>query len=238
MHITSLLLSPPSILSKTNSNLRILWDFAFQLNLDFISNSNPKDFRLLPHHYGPVWFQFFCTFSQKTQMSTQTACILSGVATTRVRGPREMHGAADSPKRNSAPVFPKNFVFLNPTPGAPILSPPPQSVLLCPLVRPPLVAMNPLAMSCNCLVVRRGFRMGCAPGDGVGGGGGTATWLSSVVEEKVDELLWREGNQSLLEGIEAAKRHGRRHRAAGGRRAPCSRGGPPTQEAARRQGRG
>jgi hypothetical protein len=25
-----------------------------------------------------------------------------------------------------------------------------------------------------------------------------------VVEEKVDELLWREGNQSLLEGIEAA----------------------------------
>jgi hypothetical protein len=59
--------------------------------------------------------------------------------------------------------------------------------------------------------------MGCAPGDGA------AAWLSSAVEEKVDELLWREENQSLLKGIEAAERHARRHRAAGG---------PPTREAA------
>jgi hypothetical protein len=37
MHTTSLLLSPPSILSETNSNLWILWDFIFQLNSDFTS---------------------------------------------------------------------------------------------------------------------------------------------------------------------------------------------------------
>jgi hypothetical protein len=28
-----------------------LWDFVFQLNSDFISNSNPKASRLLPHPY-------------------------------------------------------------------------------------------------------------------------------------------------------------------------------------------
>jgi hypothetical protein len=51
MHMTTLLLSLPLILSETNSNLQILWDFVFQLNLDFISNSNPKTSRLLPHPY-------------------------------------------------------------------------------------------------------------------------------------------------------------------------------------------
>jgi hypothetical protein len=43
--------SPPSILSEMNSNLWILRDFIFQLNSDFISNSNPKAFGLLPHPY-------------------------------------------------------------------------------------------------------------------------------------------------------------------------------------------
>jgi hypothetical protein len=38
---------PPSILSEMNSNLRILRDFVFQLNSDFISNSNLNPFRLL-----------------------------------------------------------------------------------------------------------------------------------------------------------------------------------------------
>jgi hypothetical protein len=51
MHMTSLLLSPPSIFSEMNSNLRILRDFVFQLNSDFISNSNPKASGLLPHPY-------------------------------------------------------------------------------------------------------------------------------------------------------------------------------------------
>jgi hypothetical protein len=46
IHTTSLLLSPPSILSKMNSNLRILQDFIFQLNSDFISNSNLNPSRL------------------------------------------------------------------------------------------------------------------------------------------------------------------------------------------------
>jgi hypothetical protein len=36
---------------RTNSNLRILRDFVFQLNSDFISNSNRKAFGLLPHPY-------------------------------------------------------------------------------------------------------------------------------------------------------------------------------------------
>jgi hypothetical protein len=48
---TSLLLSPPSILSETYSNLLILWDFVFQINSNFISNSNPNASRLLPHTY-------------------------------------------------------------------------------------------------------------------------------------------------------------------------------------------
>jgi hypothetical protein len=49
--MTSLLLSPPSILFETNSNLRILRDSVFQLNLDFISNSNLNPPGLLPHPY-------------------------------------------------------------------------------------------------------------------------------------------------------------------------------------------
>jgi hypothetical protein len=32
VHMTTILQSPSSILSETNSNLRILWDFIFQLN--------------------------------------------------------------------------------------------------------------------------------------------------------------------------------------------------------------
>jgi hypothetical protein len=51
MHMTSLLQSPPSILSTTNSNFWILWDFIFQLNSDFISISNHKASGVLPHHY-------------------------------------------------------------------------------------------------------------------------------------------------------------------------------------------
>jgi hypothetical protein len=34
-----------------NSNLRILWDFIFQLNSNFISNSNLNPSGLLPHLY-------------------------------------------------------------------------------------------------------------------------------------------------------------------------------------------
>jgi hypothetical protein len=49
--MTSLLQSPPSILSETNSNLRILRDFVFQLNSDFISNSNINPSGLLLHPY-------------------------------------------------------------------------------------------------------------------------------------------------------------------------------------------
>jgi hypothetical protein len=51
MHTTFLLLSPPSILSEMNSKLRILWDFVFQLNSDFISNSNHNPSGHLPHPY-------------------------------------------------------------------------------------------------------------------------------------------------------------------------------------------
>jgi hypothetical protein len=51
MHTIFLLQSPPSILSETNSNLWILWDFVFQLNSRFISNSNLHHSGLLPRHY-------------------------------------------------------------------------------------------------------------------------------------------------------------------------------------------
>jgi hypothetical protein len=49
--MTSLLLSPPSILSETNSNLRILRYFIFQLDSDFISNLNLNPSGLLLHPY-------------------------------------------------------------------------------------------------------------------------------------------------------------------------------------------
>jgi hypothetical protein len=51
MHMTSLLVSPPSILSETNSNLWILWDLVFQLNSNFISNLNlnPSELLLCPY---------------------------------------------------------------------------------------------------------------------------------------------------------------------------------------------
>jgi hypothetical protein len=51
MHMTFLLLSLPSILSEMNSNLRILQDFIFQLNSNFISNSNLNPSGLLPRPY-------------------------------------------------------------------------------------------------------------------------------------------------------------------------------------------
>lgn len=89
--------------------------------------------------------------------------------------------------------------------------------LLRPLPQLPLLPTNPLAPRC-----RRGgggVRRRCAPGEGVGGGGGggeerTAAWLSSAVGEKVDELLRREENRALLEGVEAAERRVERARAA------------------------
>jgi hypothetical protein len=133
-----------------------------------------------------------------------------------------MHGAVDSLKCNSAPAFPKKLCVSRPYHRSPDPLPPPQIRASPPTRQTPLVVANPLAASCNCLGVRRGFRMGCAPGTARGGGGGAAAWLSSTVEEKVDELLWREENQSLLEGVEAAERHAHRHRAAGGHNAPRS----------------
>jgi hypothetical protein len=51
VHTTSLLQSPPSILSETNYNLQILRDFIFQLNSDFISNWNLNHSELLLHPY-------------------------------------------------------------------------------------------------------------------------------------------------------------------------------------------
>jgi hypothetical protein len=42
---------PASILSRTNSNLQVSWDFIFQRNLDFISNSNFNPSGLLSHPY-------------------------------------------------------------------------------------------------------------------------------------------------------------------------------------------
>ncbi|TVU08837.1 hypothetical protein EJB05_42252, partial [Eragrostis curvula] len=91
--------------------------------------------------------------------------------------------------------------------------------LVRPLVGPPLIAAKPLASRRICRGVRGSVRVGCAHGDGAGGGGagedkGAAAWLSSAVGEKVDELLQREENRSLLEGVEAAERRVERARAA------------------------
>jgi hypothetical protein len=96
------------------------------------------------------------------------------------------------------------------------------------LVGSPLVPVGPLAQ----LAVRRrcrfhgGVRVRSSTGkDGTGtgtgggseggdGAGAAASWLSSAVGEKVDELLRREENRALLEGVEDAERRVERARAA------------------------
>ncbi|VAI20125.1 unnamed protein product [Triticum turgidum subsp. durum] len=79
----------------------------------------------------------------------------------------------------------------------------PHAALLRPLIPPPLVPARPLAARCRHL---RGVRGRCAPGEGAGEGAPGAEWLSSAVGEKVDELLRREENRALLDGVEAAER--------------------------------
>ncbi|XP_066380397.1 uncharacterized protein [Miscanthus floridulus] len=97
-----------------------------------------------------------------------------------------------------------------------------RAALLRPLVGSPLVSAGPLAQ----VAVRRrcrfhgGVRVRSSTGEGgsePGGGegaGAAASWLSSAVGEKVDELLRREENRALLEGIEDAERRVERARAA------------------------
>uniref|UniRef100_A0A0E0M3P5 Uncharacterized protein n=1 Tax=Oryza punctata TaxID=4537 RepID=A0A0E0M3P5_ORYPU len=95
-----------------------------------------------------------------------------------------------------------------------------QLALLRPLIQPaPLPAAIPLAARCRGGRGRgRGFRWRCATGEGAGGGEveekRAAAWLSSAVGEKVDELLQREENRALLEGVEAAERRVELARAA------------------------
>ncbi|KAM3259136.1 hypothetical protein ACQJBY_050741 [Aegilops geniculata] len=79
----------------------------------------------------------------------------------------------------------------------------PHAALLRPLIPPRLVSARPLAARCRHL---RGVRGRCAPGEGAGEGAPGAEWLSSAVGEKVDELLRREENRALLDGVEAAER--------------------------------
>ncbi|XP_047046413.1 uncharacterized protein LOC124651359 [Lolium rigidum] len=76
------------------------------------------------------------------------------------------------------------------------------------LLRPLLPASPPLAAPRRRRRVGyRGVRGRCAPGEG-------AEWLSSAVGEKVDELLRREENRALLDGVEAAERRVELARAA------------------------
>nr|ABG73469.1 unknown protein [Oryza brachyantha] len=91
-----------------------------------------------------------------------------------------------------------------------------QLALLRPLTLP---AAGPLAARCRG-GRGRGVRWRCATGGGAGSVGeeeeksAAAAWLSSAVGEKVDELLQREENRALLEGVEAAERRVERARAA------------------------
>ncbi|XP_066394698.1 uncharacterized protein [Miscanthus floridulus] len=95
-----------------------------------------------------------------------------------------------------------------------------RAALLRPLVGSPFVPAGPLAQ----VAVRRrcrfhgGARVRSSTGEGGSGdgegAGAAASWLSSVVGEKVDELLRREENRALLEGVEDAERRVERARAA------------------------
>uniref|UniRef100_A0A0E0EU37 Protein TILLER ANGLE CONTROL 1 n=1 Tax=Oryza meridionalis TaxID=40149 RepID=A0A0E0EU37_9ORYZ len=135
-----------------------------------------------------------------------------------------------------------NWPSLTPRRPLPIQSKPPQQssrprrthtrahtmqhlALLRPLIHPsPLPAASPLAARCRSGRGRgRGVRWRCATGEGAGGGEAgeeglgkreAASWLSSAVGEKVDELLLREENRALVEGVEAAERRVERARAA------------------------
>ncbi|KAM0921463.1 hypothetical protein ACQ4PT_006848 [Festuca glaucescens] len=72
----------------------------------------------------------------------------------------------------------------------------------------PLLPAPPLAVPrCRRRVGYRGVPVRSAPGEG-------AEWLSSAVGEKVDELLRREENRALLDGVEAAERRVELARAA------------------------
>ncbi|KAF8700961.1 hypothetical protein HU200_033848 [Digitaria exilis] len=94
-----------------------------------------------------------------------------------------------------------------------------RAALLRPLVGSPLLPASPLA-SRRRRRFRGGVRVRSATGEGGRGGGAgdgdgaSASWLSSAVGEKVDELLRREENRALLEGVEDAERRVERARAA------------------------
>uniref|UniRef100_A0A0D9XFX5 Uncharacterized protein n=1 Tax=Leersia perrieri TaxID=77586 RepID=A0A0D9XFX5_9ORYZ len=94
-----------------------------------------------------------------------------------------------------------------------------QLALLRPLIHPALLpAASPLAARCR-RGRGRGVRWRCATGGDAGGEGeegsaAAASWLSSELGEKVDELMRREENRALLEGVEAAERRVERARAA------------------------
>ncbi|CAN6211503.1 unnamed protein product [Urochloa humidicola] len=94
-----------------------------------------------------------------------------------------------------------------------------RAALLRPLVGSPLLpAGSPAAR--GRFRFRGGVRVRSATGEGGSGGGAgegdgaAASWLSSAVGKKVDELLRREENRALLEGVEDAERRVERARAA------------------------
>ncbi|WVZ65638.1 hypothetical protein U9M48_014967 [Paspalum notatum var. saurae] len=96
-----------------------------------------------------------------------------------------------------------------------------RAALLRPLAAPPLHPVSLLAARRR-RCVHGGARVRSVPGEGGSGLGGVgaegdadaASWLSSAVGEKVDELLRREENRALLEGVEDAERRVERARAA------------------------
>uniref|UniRef100_A0ACD5YDW7 Uncharacterized protein n=1 Tax=Avena sativa TaxID=4498 RepID=A0ACD5YDW7_AVESA len=90
-----------------------------------------------------------------------------------------------------------------------------QGAVLRPLIPSPLLPASHLAARC-CRrgALGRGVRVRCAPSEGAGDGAPSAEWLSSAVGEKVDELLRREENRALLDGVEAAERRVELARAA------------------------
>jgi hypothetical protein len=118
MHMTTHLQSPPSILSETNSNLWILRDSVFQLNSDFVSNSNPKSSGLLPHPYislgaPPPRIHILISPQNRTIAATLIPFKLNQVSVVRSPGPNHRKKNHVKTRFVASAIYCRSFVVVS-----------------------------------------------------------------------------------------------------------------------------